>query len=68
LSPSLSPIPAWIFIRLAHLNLSHGPLATFFQHPAHSATPKAKAIFVKADQVADEVGLDDSLLDGLGVE
>ena len=32
--------------------------------PAHEATPKAKAIFVQADQVADALGLDDETSDG----
>lgn len=65
MSPSLPPIPAWIFIRLALLDLNHGPLANFFQHPAHKATPKSKAILVKAEQVADALGLDDEVVDGL---
>jgi hypothetical protein len=58
-STSQSPpaIPAWIAIRLAHPDLNHGTLANYFQHPAHEATPKAKAILVQADQAADEVGL-----------
>ena len=36
-----------------------GKLATHFQHLAHESSPKAKAILVQADQVADEVGLDE---------
>ena len=38
---------------------------TYFQHPAHEATPKVKAILVQADQVADEVGLDDEVVEGV---
>jgi hypothetical protein len=67
LSAPLPSIPAWIANRLAHLDLNHGPLATYFQHLAHSATPKAKAILVRADQVADAVGLDDEGIGGLVV-
>jgi hypothetical protein len=55
---------SWIFNRLSHLNLNHNPLANYFQHLAHSDTPKAKAILVEADQVADALGLDDEGLDG----
>jgi hypothetical protein len=40
---------------IGRLNLNPGPVATYFEHLAHEATPKAKAILVKADQVADEV-------------
>ena len=34
---------------------------------AHEITPKAKTILVKADQVADALGLDGELLDGVVV-
>jgi hypothetical protein len=47
------------------LDLTPIPLATYFQHPAHKATPKAKAILVQADQFADTLNLDDELVDGL---
>ena len=49
-----------------HLDLNHAPVATYFQHPAHDSPPKAKAILVQADQDADEVGLDDEVMDGAG--
>jgi hypothetical protein len=68
LHPDLAVLSRWSVRsgnRLSHLDLNHGPIANFFQHPAHSATPKAKAILVEADQVADEVGLDDEMIDGL---
>ena len=58
-------IPTWIIDRLAQLNLNQGPLANYFQHPAHEGTPKAKAILVEAGQVADALGLDDEVIDGL---
>jgi hypothetical protein len=48
--------------------LNSGPLANYFQHLAHEDTPKAKAILVEADQVAEELGLDDELLDSLLVK
>jgi hypothetical protein len=44
---------------------SRGPIVKYFQHLAHVDAPKAKAILVKADQVADGLNLDDELLDGL---
>jgi hypothetical protein len=50
---------------LSHLDLNHGPIAKYFQHLAHDSTPKAKAILVKADQVADELELDDEGIEGL---
>ena len=58
-------IPSWIVNRLAHRDLNQGPIANSFLHPAHDATPQAKAILVQADRVADGLGLDDGLLDGL---
>jgi hypothetical protein len=47
------------------LDLNHVPLANFFQHLAHEATPKAKAILVKGDEVAEGMGLDDEVVDGV---
>ena len=64
-SPAPPTIPPWIVNRLAHLDLNHGPIATYFEHLAHENTAKSRAILVKADQVADALGLDDELLDGL---
>jgi hypothetical protein len=48
--------------------LNRGPVAKYFQHLAQEATPKSKAILVKADQVAEAMGLDDELLNGLLAE
>jgi hypothetical protein len=64
------PFRPWIVNRLEHLDLNSidlnsGPIANYFQHLAHEGTTKSKAILVKADQVADAVGLDDELLDRL---
>jgi hypothetical protein len=71
-SPSPAPptISPWILNRLAHLDLNridlnHGPLAKFFEHLAHENTARSRAILVKADRVADALGLDEELLDGL---
>ena len=65
--PSLQAIPPWITSRLAHLDLNHGTLAKYLTHLEHKATAKAKAILSEADQIADALGLDDELLDGLVV-
>jgi hypothetical protein len=65
LSATPSAIPPWLGNRLAHPDLNHGPVAKYFQHVAHEGTPKAKAILVKADQVANALNLDDTLLDSL---
>ena len=67
LSQPLPKLPPWIRVRFGRLALNHGPVANFFQHPAHSDTPKAKAILVIVDQVADALELDDELLGGLMV-
>jgi hypothetical protein len=66
-SPSQSPpaIPSWIVNRLSHVDLNSGPVAKYLEHLADEGTAKAKAILVKADQVADALDLDDELLDGL---
>jgi hypothetical protein len=58
--------------RLSHfdlnrIDLNSVPIATYFQHPSHSATPKAKAILVQAGQVEDELELDDEVIEGLVV-
>jgi hypothetical protein len=45
--------------------LNHGPLAKYFEHLAHEGTEKAKSILGEADEIADELGLDDGLLDEL---
>jgi len=50
---------------LNRIDLNNGPLATFLQHLAQENTAKSRAILVKADQIADTMGLGDELLDGL---
>jgi len=52
---------------LEHLDLNYGSLAKYFQHLSHDATASAKTILREADRVADELGLDDELLEGLMV-
>jgi len=50
---------------LNRIDLNSGPLANYFQHLAHENTTKSRAMLVKADRVADVLGLDDEVLDGL---
>jgi hypothetical protein len=52
---------------LEHLDLNHGSIAKYLTHLGHDTTAKAKTILNEADQIADELGLDDELLDGLVV-
>ncbi|MBI3838219.1 MAG: hypothetical protein HY288_09845 [Planctomycetia bacterium] len=70
---STPTIPAWIVNRLERLevnriDLNGGPVAKYFEHLAHQNTAKSRAILVKADQVADALNLDDTLLDSLSVK
>ena len=68
-SPSLSlpSIPPGLLGRLGdlHLDLNTGPIAKFFEKLAHEGTDEAKKILKIADQVADFLHLDDTLLDSL---
>jgi hypothetical protein len=64
-SSALPAIPTWIVNRLAHVDLNHGPVARYFEHLAEENALKSRAILIKADQLADALGLDDELLDGL---
>jgi hypothetical protein len=57
----------WIVTRLSHLDLNHCPIANFLHPFANEATPKAQAILVKADQLADALGLDGEVIDGVMV-
>jgi hypothetical protein len=68
----LQPFRPWIVNRLAALDLNRidlnsGPLANYVEYLAHENTAKSRAILVEADQVADALGLDDTLLDALSV-
>jgi hypothetical protein len=67
-SPATPAIPPWIANRLAHVDLNYGSIATYFEHLAQENTAKSRAILVKADQVADALNLDDTLLDSLLVK
>jgi hypothetical protein len=55
------------YAKLRHERFVASPIANLFHPPPHDSTPKAKAILVQADQVADEVGLDDEVVNGLVV-
>jgi hypothetical protein len=71
--PPPPPIPPWIVNRLAHhdlnrIDLNRHPLAMCFQHRANEDTAKSRTILGEVDQVEDELGIDDSVLDGLVVE
>src|SRR5262249_27805982 len=63
--PGLPKLPSWLTSRLSSLDLNSGPIARFFTHLAQINTPTSRAILVAADQIADALGLDDSLLDSL---
>ena len=67
-NPAPSTIPPWIVNRLVHLDLNGGPIGSYFEHLAGQDTAKSRAILVKADQIADSLNLDDTLLDGLLVK
>ena len=65
MTSALPVIPTWISNRLTHLDLNHSPLAKYFEYLAHEGTAKAKEVLLEADRIADELGLDDELLDEL---
>jgi hypothetical protein len=44
------------------------PIAKYFQKLAHRAAPRVKAILDKADDAADSLGFDDTLLDSFLVK
>jgi hypothetical protein len=67
-SPSLPPTSAWIVDRLSHVDLDSGPVAKYLEHLTEEDTARSRAILVKADQVADALNLDDTLLDSLLVK
>jgi hypothetical protein len=50
---------------LKHVNLNTGVAATIFEALAKADTKLTRSILVEADKIADELGLDDSLLDSL---
>jgi hypothetical protein len=64
-SPTIPSAPVWIANRLSHLDLNHGPIANYLQHLAQDNTAKSRATLVKANQVADALHLDHTLLDSL---
>ena len=64
-TPKHPPLPAWLANRLSNVDMNSDRLAAFLEHLALEDTAKSRAILVKADRVADVVGLNDELLDGL---
>ena len=51
--------------QLKHVNLNTGAAATIFEALAAADTRLTRSILVEADKIADELGLDDTLLDTL---
>jgi hypothetical protein len=58
-------LPRWLVNRLESIDLNSGLAAGFFHRLAEQNTPRSRELLVKADQVADALGLDDTLLDNL---
>jgi hypothetical protein len=52
-------------VDLSSIDLNSGKIANFLEHLAEQDTPRARSLLVKADQVADALGLDDTLLDSI---
>ncbi len=50
---------------LTHVNLNTGAAATIFEAMAAADTKLTRSILVEVDKVADELGLDDTLLDSI---
>jgi hypothetical protein len=51
--------------RLEQNCLNRSPLATYFEHLAHENTAKSRASLVEGDQIAEVLGLEEELIDGL---
>ncbi|HEV3137741.1 MAG TPA: hypothetical protein VGZ26_07545, partial [Pirellulales bacterium] len=66
--PTAPAVPKWLVNRLGNVDLNRGRLAAFFEHLAREDTAKSRAILVKADNIADALHLDDTLLDSLLVK
>ncbi len=58
-------LPRWLASRLASVDLNSGPIGHLLTHLAEANTPRSHALLVKADQIADALDLDHSLLDSL---
>jgi hypothetical protein len=63
--PSRCTESVFAHLELKRIDLNHGPVAKNLEHLAHENTAKSRAILVKADQLADSLGLDDELLDSM---
>jgi hypothetical protein len=61
-SASLAPTSTWLLNRLNSVDLNSGPVTEYLQYLAEEDTPRSSATLVKADQVADALDLDDTLL------
>ncbi len=55
----------WLSSELTNVNLNSGAAATIFEGLAVADTKLTRSILVEADKVADELGLDDGLLDSI---
>jgi len=58
-------VPGWIKNRLESIDLNSGSPARLFQHLHDVDTPGHRKLLQKFDAVADELGLDDTLLEEL---
>ena len=58
----------WLASRLENVNLNSGVAATIFEALAVADTKLTRSILVEADKVADQLGLDDTLLDSILVD
>ncbi len=65
-STSSSTAPAWLVDRLASAgDLNSGEIADYFRQLAAEGSEADKEVLVEADQAAEELGLNDDVLDGL---
>ncbi len=58
----------WLSSELTNVNLNSGVAATIFEALATADTKLTRSILVEADKVADELGLDNELLDSILVD
>jgi hypothetical protein len=58
----------WLASRLENVNLNSGVAATIFEALAVADTKLTRSILTEADKVADQLGLDDTLLDSILVD
>ncbi len=58
----------WLASQLENVNLNSGVAATIFEALAVADTKLTRSILTEADKVADQLGLDDTLLDSILVD